>query len=229
MSYESYLKIRKYKVAPPWSGIWEQIKLLGIKDCSTDIEWNDYVSPSDYYKMQKPQAYVLLEKAKAKLDADAKKRAEWEAENSIDSTQYIDKWDTISDDVYEQLLSIAIETFPMMDGLEKVNETIRFGLEMKEAEIDRDEFANVVNGLFRIKVYEWAVNRIFAGSSNDFCNEIMKRVAAREFPTLDNVAKNDKKHHSEVGTLKQVQEEIRLIASRTRAQDRKFDKLVNKL
>ncbi len=131
----SYKAIRRYRLAPVWSGVWTQLRNSG-QEFSTTISWKSYVSPYEL-PAQRPEAFALLEKARQRQELDAKRKAAWLEENSVDATPYVARWDDLATEIRDELLNIAVATFPMVDGLEQANETIKYGFEMKEAEIDR--------------------------------------------------------------------------------------------
>lgn len=186
-----YESRRHLKPAPVWSKIWGELRNDPQFDFESGIRWTRYVSPSDYAEklvaQRRPEADILLEQARKRQEEDALRKAAWLETNDLNPEPYIEQWEKSSFEVRDELLDIAVSTFPMMDGLAQVNETLKFAFEMKEAEIDQQQFSSVVESLFRMKVFEWAIKRAFPDDA-DLRSTIMHRVAARELPTKDNMA-----------------------------------------
>lgn len=202
-----YEASRGRKPSPVWSTIWGQINLDTRERYRSTIKWQPYVSPSEYADHirppERPEANALLEQARLRQEADARRKAAWLESNTLDATPYIEKWDVTAGEVRDGLLDIATKTFPMMDGLEQVNETIKYAFEMKDAEIDSREFAAVVESLFRMQVFEFAVKRAFPDQT-ELQAAIMMRVAARELPTKDNTVEKRSSNASVEAAIREM-------------------------
>lgn len=218
LGLKDYLEIRKLRPAPVWSSVWTSY-LADAEEYAVPIKWPAYVSPHDL-PVQRPEAVALLEKARRRQELDKQRKDAWLQENVVDAAPYVERWDESATKIRDELLDLAVSTFPMLDGLEQANETIKYGLEMKEAEIDRKEFSTVITSLFRLRVFQWATERVLGTEDPALVSEVMRRVAAREIPTRDNVVHDRRPANN---GLQAVQNEISMMLARQRSERKPFD------
>jgi hypothetical protein len=111
---------------------------------------------------------------------------QWYLENNpkINVRPFIEQWNRRRDAVYRELLPQVINHLAWAEAVQKVNETLKYNLELGDAGIDEKEVVALLDKIFKVQVAKVFLNQATDLSGNSR-RDLLQRILAREFPRLE--------------------------------------------